>query len=162
MPTEVNAALELDPIGGEAATIEEWTNSFHLALMIVDPFTFESAWVLDQAGTLLRGFSEADCRTGWVVTGTEPNAKQFLGPWAEEFLTFADPERSITKAFDLQALPAFVMINGDHQVEVTAEGWDPATWQEVADRLASVMSWTAPDIAKMGGPAAFDGSIATG
>ena len=162
MSTEVNAGLELDPIVGEGATIEAWTNSFHLALVAVDPFTFESAWILDQAGEVLRGFAGADCRTGWVVAGNEANAKQFLGPWAEEFLTFADPDREIIAAFDLDVLPAFVMINGDHEVEATAEGWDVDEWQDVADRLASIMSWSAPVIARMGGPAPFEGSAAAG
>ena len=162
MSTEVNGELELDPIGGEAATLEEWTNSFHLALVVVDPFTFESAWVLEQAGEVLRGFAEADCRTGWVVAGTEANARQFLGPWSQEFLTFPDPEREIVKALGVDALPAFVMVNGDHEVEATAEGWDPDVWQDVADRLASVMSWSAPVIARMGGPAPFEGSTASG
>lgn len=162
MSTQVSSELVLDPIGGEPATIEEWTNTFHLALVIVDPFTFESAWVLDQAGEVLRGFAEADCRTGWVVAGTEANAKQFLGPCADEFLTFADPDRKIVKAFEIDALPAFVMINGDHEVEAAADGWDPDEWQDVADRLAVVMSWSAPVIARMGGPAPFEGSTATG
>ena len=162
MSTEVNGELELDPIGGEGATIADWTNSFHLALVVVDPFTFESAWVLDQAGQVLRGFAEADCRTAWLVTGTEANAKQFLGPWADEFLTFADPDREIVEALGVGALPSFVMINGDHEVEASAEGWDPDEWQEVADRLAGVMSWSAPVIARMGGPAPFEGSAVSG
>ena len=31
----------------------------------------------------------------WVVTASAEEAKQFLGPWADELLTFADPDRAV-------------------------------------------------------------------
>ena len=162
MPTQVSGDVELSPIGGEPTTVEDWTSSFHLALMVVDPFTHESAWVLEQAGQMLRHYAEADCRTAWLVTGSEGNARQFLGPWATEMLTFTDPGREAVTALELETLPAFVVINADHAVDVAAQGWDPAEWQEVADRLAGVMSWTAPNVIQLGGPAPFEGSPAAG
>ncbi len=154
--------MKLHPLTGEAGSLSEWTTTFHLALMVVDPFTFESAWVLEQAGQLLRHFAEADCRTAWLVTGSAANARQFLGPWATEMLTFADPDRSVVRALDLDRLPAFVHLDMDQALAACAQGWDRATWQEVADELARSMSWTSPNVARLGGPAPYPGSPAAG
>jgi hypothetical protein len=162
VPTEVEGSIELHQLDGETATIGEWTSQFHLALVVVDPFTFESAWILEVAGQLLREFSEADCRTAWLVTGTRANARQFLGPWAQEMLTFVDTDRSVTQALGIEYLPAFVHLNVDHDIESLAEGWEPADWQEAADHLTEVMDWSVVSIAKLGGPAPFEGSAALG
>ena len=160
VPTEVDGSIELHQLDAESATIEEWTSQFHLALVVVDPFTFESAWILELAGRLLREFSEADCRTAWLVTGTRANARQFLGPWADEMLTFVDTDRSVTRALGLETLPAFVHLNVDYEIESLAEGWDPSEWQEATDHLTEVMDWSVVNIAKLGGPAPFEGSPA--
>lgn len=149
-------------LGGDARTVEEWTTTFHLVLVVVDPFTFESAWVLEQAGKVLRHFGEADCRVAWLVTGTEANARQFLGPWAKEMLTFVDPDRTVVRALGVEHLPAFVHLNMDHAVESSAEGWDPEAWQATADQLAAVMSWSSLQVSRLGGPAPYAGSPALG
>jgi hypothetical protein len=162
VPVEVTADVELQPLGGPARTLGEWTTNFHLVLVVVDPFTFESAWNLEQAGKLLRHFAEADCRVAWLVTGTEANARQFLGPWAEEVLTFVDPDRSVVKALGLEQLPALVHINIDPAVEGVAEGWRRADWQGVAEGLARDMGWTRPNLASYGGPTDYTGSPAGG
>jgi hypothetical protein len=160
VPVEVAGDTELQPLGGEARSLREWTTTFHLVLVVLDPFTFESAWILELAGKLLRGFAEADCRVAWLITGSEGNARQFLGPWADEVLTFVDPERSVVKALGLERLPAFVHLNLDHAIDAGAEGWNPRDWQAVADELAKAMSWTTPNIAKLGGPGPYGGSPA--
>jgi hypothetical protein len=160
MPTEVTGDVELQPIEGEARTLAEWTTTFHLVLVVLDPFTFESAWVLDTAGSILRQFGEADCRVAWLVTGSVANARQFLGPWAKELLTFVDPDRTVVEALGLDALPAFVHLNLDHAIEAKAEGWQPDEWQQVADQLAKTMSWSAPTVARLRAPAAYAGSPA--
>jgi len=162
VPTEVTADVELQPLGDTARTLGEWTTNFHLVLVVLDPFTFESAWVLDQAGRLLRHFGEADCRVAWLVTGTEANARQFLGPWAEELLTFVDPDRTAVAALGLDSLPALVHINIDPTIEAMAQGWNRAEWQAVTDGLARDMSWSRPNLATFGGPADFAGSPAKG
>ena len=61
---------------------------------------------------------------------------QFLGPWADRVLTFADPDRAAVKALGLNELPAFVHIRGDRKVVGAAEGWDPLEWRDVAEGLA--------------------------
>ena len=38
-------------------------------LVVIDPFTFESAWNLEQAAKVLMHFGEADCRVAFMVTG---------------------------------------------------------------------------------------------
>lgn len=162
VPTEVTGDIELQPIEGDPRTLAEWTTTFHLVLVVLDPFTFESAWVLETAGKILRQFADADCRVAWLVAGSVANARQFLGPWAKEVLTFVDPDRAVVKALGLGTLPAFVHLNLDHAIEAKAEGWSPDQWQDVADELAKVMSWSAPTIARLRGPAAYEGSPALG
>jgi hypothetical protein len=162
VPVEVAGDIELNPVGGESRSLREWTTTFHLVLVALDPFTFESAWILDTAGKLLRTFGEADCRVAWLITGSEGNARQFLGPWSDEVLTFIDPDRELVKALGLERLPALVHLNLDHAIEASAEGWEPGEWQKVADQLAQVMSWTSPNIAKLGGPGPYEGSPALG
>ena len=158
MATSPPAELRLVPINGEGRTIAEWLITFQLAVVVLDPFTNESAWIIDTAGRVLTHFREADCRVAFVVTGTADEARQFLGPWADKVLTFADPDRTAIKAMELEALPAFVHLNMDHVVEARAEGWNPAEWKEVAQHLATRMSWLAPTIPKPRDPAPFAGT----
>ncbi|OWY60383.1 hypothetical protein B7486_69480, partial [cyanobacterium TDX16] len=85
--------LQLDPVQGDGHTLSEWLTTFQMAVVALDPFTHESAWILETAGKMLQHYRGADCRVAWLVTGTDDEAKRFLGPWANEVLTFADPDR---------------------------------------------------------------------
>lgn len=162
MPTDLPPDLMLDPLTAEARTITEWTTNFHLAMVVLDPFTYESAWILETAGRVLREFAPADCRCCFLVTGSPAEAKQFLGPWAEEFLTYTDPERKAVEAMGLERLPAFVHVNQRPAVESVAEGWSPESWREVADELSRYMGWTKLAIPKGSDPAPYEGSPALG
>src|SRR5690606_40739296 len=102
----------------------------HLAAVVLDPYTYESAWLLETAGRILEHFRGADCRIAFVVTADADDAREFLGPWAERVLTFADPDRELVKALGLDELPAFVHLRHDRSVAALAEGWDPAAWRE--------------------------------
>lgn len=161
MPIQVAGDLVLEPLEGEARSLEEWTKSFHLVLVALDPFTDESAWILETAGRVLRHFAEADCRTGWLVLGTPDNARQFLGPWAEELLTFTDPGCAAVRALGIDRLPALVHLNVDHALEARVGGWNRTEWQDALDRLALMMGWSSPNLARIGGPPAFTGTAAT-
>ena len=86
----------------------------------------------------------------------------FLGPWAEQMLTFADPDREAVKAFGLERLPALVHLGIDGTIAGAAEGWRPAEWRAVTDRLAKMMSWRAPAIPSPRDPAPFAGTPALG
>jgi hypothetical protein len=160
--TDPPGDVQLTPINGEARSIDEWLTTFQLALVVLDPFTNESAWLLDTSTRVLAHFNGADCRTAIVVTGTADEAKQFLGPWADKFLTFADPDRVAVKAFGLNELPAFLHVRGDRHVAAAAEGWDPHEWREVANSLAKNNSWSAPLIPESADPSPFAGTAAAG
>ncbi len=162
MPTDPPADLELAPINGEARTIDEWLKTFQLAVVVLDPYTNESAWLLETAGRILGHFTGADCRVAFVVTASADEARQFLGPWAERILTFADPDRAAVQALGLNEVPAFVQIRNDRAVVAAAEGWDPMEWRAVADSLAKAMSWSAPLIPLPADPTPYAGSSAAG
>jgi hypothetical protein len=162
VPTDPPADLQLAPINGEARTIDEWLTTFQLALVVLDPYTNESAWLLETSGRILTHFTGADCRVAFLVTAGADEARQFLGPWADRVLTFADPDRAAVRALGLDEVPAFVQVRGDRQVVASAQGWDPAEWRAVADSLAKAMSWSAPLIPLPADPSPYAGSAAAG
>jgi hypothetical protein len=162
MATDPSPDLQLAPLDGEPRTIAEWVTTFHLVVVVLDPYTYESAWILDTAGRLLTHFTAADCRVGWIVTGTPEEARQFLGPWADRLLTFTDPDRAFVKACDIKELPALAHINIAGQLAGVAEGWNPDQWRKVLDGLANVMSWSRPVVPATGDPAPYAGSAALG
>jgi hypothetical protein len=96
----------------------------------------------------------------WVVAGTEDDATAFLGPLADEFLTFADPERLYVKALGLERLPAFVFLRVDGQVVAAAEGWNAMEWRKVAESVAEATAWTRAVIPAPGDPQAYAGTLA--
>ena len=151
------------PINGKPRTVKELLLMFHLVFVALDPFTYESAWILPTAARILTVFDQADCRVAWLVAGATPEeCRLFLGPWAEQILTFHDPDREAVKAFGLERLPALVHLGIDGTVVGAAEGWNPAEWRAVSDRLAKVMSWRAPAIPAPKDPAPFAGTPALG
>jgi hypothetical protein len=160
--TDVTGDVQLAPLTGEPRTLAEWTTTFHLALVVLDPFTYESSWIIDTAVRILSVYAEADCRVGFIVTGTPEEARQFLGPLVTDFLVFADPDRSTVKAMGLERLPAFVHLNQNHGLETKAEGWDPEQWRAVAERLTTLMSWRRPEIPMPNDPVPFEGTLALG
>jgi hypothetical protein len=158
--TDPPAELTLTTINGDLLSIKDWLVTFQLAVVVLDPFTNESAWLLETSGRVLTHFTGADCRVAFLVTGTAEEAREFLGPWAERILTFADPDRAAVKALGLNELPAFLQIRGDLHVAAAAEGWDPIEWRDVANALAKNMSWSAPLIPEAGDPTPYAGSAA--
>jgi hypothetical protein len=160
--TDPPADLRLTALSGEPRTIAGWLTTFQLAVVVLDPFTNESAWLLETSGRILTHFTGADCRVAFVVTGTAEESRQFLGPWADKVLTFADPDRAVVKALGLNELPAFLQIRGDRHVPAVAEGWDPLEWRTVANALAKNMSWSAPLIPTETDPSPYAGTAATG
>ncbi|MGI8662305.1 MAG: hypothetical protein ACR2LQ_03725 [Acidimicrobiales bacterium] len=162
MATDPPADLELTALTGEPRSLAAWVTTFHLGLVVLDPFTYESAWLLEEAGRILDGFSAADVRVAWLVTAGPDEAKQFLGPWAEKLLTFTDPERVAVKAMGLDALPAFVHIDMAGKIASSAEGWDPPIWKAAVNELALALSWSAPAIPGPHAPGPFAGAPAFG
>lgn len=162
MATAPPPEIELDPLQGDSRPLGDWVTTFHLAVVVLDPFTHESSWIIDTAARVLANYNAADVRTAWLVTGTDDEAREFLGPMADEFLTFTDPDRAFVKGLELETLPAFVHIDHALNVVNAAEGWKPAEWRTVAKELAKQMSWSYPGIPEDGDPPAYPGTPALG
>lgn len=162
MVTLIDADVKLTALGGEARTLGEWTTTFQLLTVVLDPYTRESAWVLSTAARVLQEFQGADVRVAWTVTADDGDARRFLGPLATEYLTFADPERLLVGALGLERLPALVHLRQDLAVVGQAEGWDPEAWEQVGRLLAKMMSWSWPKLPVAGDPGPFEGSPAKG
>jgi len=145
---------------GDARPAEDWVTTFHLALVVLDPFTYESSWLIDTAGRLLTHYSGADVRSAWLITGTPDQARDFLGPWTESLLTFTDPDRAMVKSLGLETLPAFVHLNQLLELEGVAEGWNPEEWSDATDNLSKLMSWSRPIVPSSGDPTPYPGSAA--
>jgi hypothetical protein len=160
--TKLPGDLTLAPLGSEPRQLDEWLTTFHLASVVLDPYTNESSWVLKSAVRILEGLRGSDARVNFVVTADADDTRRFLGPLTDDFQVFCDPNRSIVKAFGLSRLPAFVFVRVDGELVAKAEGWDPPAWREVAEQVAEATSWTAPLIPAAGDPSPFAGSAATG
>lgn len=163
MATNPPLDLTLTTLRGTGRSLEEWLTNFHLCVVVLDPYTNESAWALEAAGRVLSHYAEADVRVAWVVTAGPDEARQFLGPWADRLLTFVDPDRDVVKGLGLEELPALVHINMSGAVEGAYEGWSPEGWRdEVLENLSRLLSWSVPALPAPGEPAAFRGSPALG
>jgi hypothetical protein len=160
--TAPSVDIDLAAASGESRPLGEWLVTFPLALGVVDPYTHESAWLLDTIARVFRVFAGSDCRVAWLVTGPADDAKRFLGPLGDEFLTFVDPDRSLVKSLDLSTLPAFVVVRQDGSLLGAAEGWDPPAWHAVAEDLTELTSWSRLAIPGPADPVAYPGTPALG
>lgn len=151
--------LVLDSVRGQGYVVRDWLTSYPLLMVALDPYTHESAWILETAGRFLRHFSPADVRTAWLCATDDEGCKQFLGPWQEEFLTFADPEKDAIKALGFDRLPGLCVINPDLSVEMS-NGWDPESWRTITANLARMLSWSRPMVPRPGDPLPFQGTTA--
>jgi hypothetical protein len=153
--------LVLTPLEGKAKAVEEYLTMFDLCLVALDPFTDESAWLLETAGRILETFEQADVRVAWLMAGATPDeCRMFLGPWAGRIMTFVDEDRAAVKAIGLERLPALVHIDIDGNLAGVDEGWHPVGWRTIMKRLAQRMAWLPPVIPEAGDPGPFDGSPA--
>ena len=162
MASNPPADLVLTPLGREPRTLEEWLTTFHLALVVLDPYTNESSWILPTATRVLEALRGSDARVCFLVTADERDTRAFLGPLVKDFLVFTDPERTAVKALGLSELPAFVFVRVDGTVAAAAEGWTAASWRAVADAITAATAWRSPDIPVIGDPGPFHGSPALG
>jgi hypothetical protein len=140
----------------------DWLTTFHLASVVLDPYTNESSWLLRSATRILEQFRSSHARINFIVTAGADDTRQFLGPLADDFLVFCDADRSAVKAMALTTLPAFVFVRVDGAVAASAQGWNPHEWAGVAETIADVTSWTSLDIPAASDPGAFRGSPALG
>jgi hypothetical protein len=159
-----NPALDttLTSLGGETRPLEEWLTTFHLASVVLDPYTNESSWVLRTAARILENLRGTDARVNFVVTADADGAKEFLGPLTEQFLVYCDPSRAFVRTLALGELPAFVFVRVDGTLQACAEGWDAAEWRAVAEQIATATAWISPTIPVAGDPGPFHGTPALG
>lgn len=162
MASSPPADLVLTPLNGQSRTVDEILTTFHLFLVVLDPYTNESSWILPTAARVIQTFEQADCRVAILITADASDAKQFLGPLSREVLTYIDPDREAVKAFGLERLPAVVHVDLGGNVVGVAEGWRPSEWRRVCDQLARAMSWSAPALPTPKDPGPFEGSPALG
>jgi hypothetical protein len=154
--------VQLTTLSGEQRPLSEWLTTFHLAAVLVDPYTNESAWVLPVATRILESLRGSSARVAFVVTAGRDEAKQFLGPIADEFLVFCDSERGLVRKLALEELPAFVFLRIDGTVQATAQGWTPSQWRSVAEAVAGATSWLPPNLPGPRDPGPFKGTPALG
>jgi hypothetical protein len=138
--------------------VSELLVTFHMLLVAFDPYEEQSSWLLPTATRLLRGFDEADVRVAVLVTAGAPDARLWLGPYAQEFRVFVDPDRTAVKGFGLKELPAAVFLGMDGTIMQSAEGWRPGDWRKVVDKVAEITRWKAPVVPLPKDPAPFAGS----
>lgn len=162
MASAPSADVELSALSGDARPLANWLTTFPLVLVVVDPYTLQSSWILNTARRFLANYRAADCRTAWLCTSGAADAERFLGPLAKEFLTFADPDRLAVKSLGLETLPAVVVIRQDGSLLSWAEGWEPEAWRIVAEELSAQTSWSRPQVPAPGDPVAFPGTPALG
>ncbi|MGA9279166.1 hypothetical protein [Ilumatobacter sp.] len=147
---------------GTSRPIMEWLTTFHLASVVLDPYTNESSWILRTASRVLEEFRGCDVRINMIVTAGPSDAAEFLGPLADRFLVFCDPDRKVVKAMELSELPAFVLTRVDGVVDAKAEGWNPQAWEAVCDAIATITKWSSIELPSAGDPVPFHGSPALG
>ena len=160
--TQVADDVKLSAIGGETHTVEEWLTTFQLLTVVLDPYTAESGWLFKTATKILSHFQGSDCRVAWTITADEADTRRFLGPWADRFLTFADPKREFVAGLGIERLPALVYVRQDLSVIGQAEGWNPAEWEHILQLAAKVNSWSYPQLGVSGEPGPYAGSPAKG
>ena len=58
----------LTPLDADGRTLREWLTTFHLTSFVIDPYTHESAWILNTCARIMRQFAGAATRVNFVVT----------------------------------------------------------------------------------------------
>ena len=157
--TTTLAALE----GGETRTIDEWLITFQLLGVVLDPFTYESSWLLETAGRILETFRGASVRICFILTCIDAQARQFLGPWAEQMLVYVDPDRTFVRACGLERAAGPRPPAPEPDARRRGGGVAcPRRGAPVVARVAVDTAWTKPVVPLAGDPAPYPGSPALG
>lgn len=160
LPTDLVLTPLVKGAAGKARPLMEWLTTFHLASVVLDPYTNESSWILRTASRVLEEFRGCDVRINMIVTADPDDTVAFLGPLADRFLVFCDADRKAVKAMGLTELPAFVLTQVDGVVGAKAQGWHPDEWENVCDAIATITKWSSIELPVAGDPVPFRGSPA--
>jgi hypothetical protein len=150
--------LQLTSLRGDSRTVTDWLTVFHLLVVAVNPYDHRSAWIVPTAARILTGYEQADCRVAWLVTGTTEDTRLFLGHWADDILTFVDPDAEAVRALGLETLPAAIHLAHDGTVVNAVEGWQPLEWRAMAANLSRIAGWSLPVIPGPRDPGPFEGA----
>lgn len=156
MAQDPDLTVELTTARGVTRTLDDWTTSFHLALIVL-PGRPEAAGYVRVGRRIIDVLGGSDCRPAFLIVGNERSARRVLGGAIDDSLCFLDPEGAFVKTAGLERLPAFVHVRVDGTLAGAAEGWDPNAWDEAVERLAKEMAWTRPLIPAPGDPPPFEG-----
>lgn len=152
----------LTSLGGQSLPLKSWLTSFHLLLVVLDPFTHESSWILKTANKILENFTGADCRVGWLVAGNSEEAERFLGPLSSEILTFTDPDAVLIRDLGFTEAPGIAHINQAAELISAAQGWNPEEWRTVVEGVSAQMNWSKPAIPSEDDPTPYKGVLLGG
>ncbi|HQV57089.1 MAG TPA: hypothetical protein PKV27_03685, partial [Ilumatobacteraceae bacterium] len=70
MVSNPSPETKLTALGDEPRPLEEWLTTFHLASVVLDPYTNESSWVLKPALRILDALRGSSARVNLVVTAS--------------------------------------------------------------------------------------------
>tara|TARA_B110000438_G_scaffold225421_1_gene219471 strand:- start:677 stop:1207 length:531 start_codon:yes stop_codon:yes gene_type:complete len=153
--------IEIQDIDGKSTPFSDSLTTFPMAIVILDPYTLESSWIIDTASRILTHFQGADVRPAFLISGSSAEgAATFLGPLTKKILSLVDENRDMVKELSIESLPAFVVIRQDGSVLGSVEGWDPKTWRSLAEDLAELTSWSTPEIPALPDPSPYKGTPA--
>lgn len=125
---------------------------------VVDPYTHQSAWILETVERIFHHYRDAGVRVAWLSTASVEGTSKFLGPFGENYLSFADPDYEAVKALGIDELPALALVKQDGSIGSLSEGWDPAGWREVAESVVDVTDWSLISIPGPDDPGAYAGT----
>ena len=159
--TDPSTQLTIATIDGAEQTLSQWLTTFNLLAVVLDPYTYESGWIIPTADRIFAHYEEADVRCAFLVTGNGEGARQYLGKYAESWLALTDENREFVSSLSLERLPALVHIGQDGSLISCAEGWDPAEWRSVLVGVEEAMAWRSrPLLPTPQDPGAFEGTPA--
>ena len=122
--------IALITLDGETHTVEEWLTTFHLASVVLDPYTNESSWMLKTRCTDPRR-APRHRRAGQLRASparpTTPRRSSDRSPTSSWCSAIRTGRSSRASAW--RTLPAFVFVRIDGTVPAAAEGWNPAEWR---------------------------------
>ena len=80
LPADLALTPLVDGVAGTGRPIMEWLTTFHLASVVLDPYTNESSWVLKSAARVLEQFRGSDARINLIVTANAADAERVPRP----------------------------------------------------------------------------------
>ena len=163
VPNDPSSDIILATDSGDEQTLSQWLTTFNMLAVVVDPYTYQSGWILPTADRLFAHYEEADIRCAFIVASDGDGARQYLGKFAPRSLVLVDPNSTFIGSLGLDRLPALVHIGQNATVLGSAEGWDPAEWSKVILGVESAMDWRSrPLIPTSTDPGRFEGTPALG